>query len=140
MAGTVTIGCRLPCGYVMEVWGMEEVAEPLLGGGSRIVKRAVSLNRRVKINGSARQVGKDSPHEIRNAAGLTHGVDADLWAAWLAQHQDDDLVKNNIIFASTKGIDVEAKAKEVIAEKTGFEPIDPGKMPPEFKRIEAAKL
>jgi hypothetical protein len=134
MAGTLTVACKLPCGYVMEVWGMEERQEEILGGGFRVVKRAVSLGKRVKINGAARKIGQDSPHEIRYGVGLTHGVDADFFAAWLDQHKDDDLVKNGIIFAAAKSIDVEAQAKDRSPQRSGLEAVDPNNLPGEFRR------
>lgn len=99
----------------------------------------VSDTARIKINGCARHVGKDSPHDIRNGAGLTFGVDADVFARWLEQNKDSDLVRKGLVFAQAKQADVEAQAKEHRKERTGLEPIDPKNLPPEFKgKVETA--
>lgn len=139
MAGTLTVACKLPCGYLMEVFAMVDGKEPVMGGGWRETKVARRTGKRIRLNGFATPFNKAPRHDIVHGMGLTHGVDADLFNAWLADHKDDELVTNRIIFAFAKPADTEARAKELVAEKSGFESLDPKSMPPEFSgKIETA--
>lgn len=134
MAGTVTVGCKLPCGYVIEVFKFEAFQEPVMGGGTRTVQRAIKIpGRSVTLNGFARQLNKPVTHDIRFGVGLTHGVDADLFAQWLEQHKDDDLVKGGFIFANLKSSEVDAQAKDRLSLLSGLEAADPNNLPKEFK-------
>ena len=88
MPGMVTVGCKLPNGIILQRYSMDEATEPLMGGGSRVVKRAAPQGERIKINGCARRPGVDAPHLIVHGAGITSNVDADFFADWLKQNQD----------------------------------------------------
>lgn len=92
---TVTIGCKLPNGLVLEV-----------GGKS------------VQINGA-------NSTQLVGGHGITYGVDAEFWQAWLKQNADRAVVKNGFIFAHEKSVNAKAEAKEKTDTKTGQEPIDP---------------
>ena len=106
-----------------------------MGGGTRMVKRAV-FDRRVTIKGNARR--SDDPRMSFGYA-LTHNVDADFWAEWLAQNKDSDMVRNHMIFAHVKTDEAKAMAKGGEILRSGFEEIDPNNIPQEFKgRIEKA--
>jgi hypothetical protein len=133
---TLTVACKIPNGLVLQVFASEDWMEAVMGGGHRPAKRAYVDPRfkPVKINGPARAIGKDAPHEIRNGVGLTHGVDADLWAAWLAQNKDSDFVVKGMVFANLKPSEVDAQAKDHRSLKSGLERVDPNNMPDEFKR------
>lgn len=99
MAKTVIIACRLPHGLVIE--------NPLNPA------HTVTLN---GIN-SSRIIGADH--------GVTE-VDADLWELWKTTHADFPALKNNAIFEAKDAASAKAKAKEVKAEATGFEPLEQG--------------
>jgi hypothetical protein len=141
MPGTVCVGCKIPNGLVLQIFGSEEVHEPVMGGGSRLVKRAFVTDR-IKLNGPAVAVGKVPRHEIRHGAGLTYGVDADLFAAWVAQNKGSDLLAKGreLVFTSVKPPDIEAQAKDRVTLKTGLEEIDPRNLPDEFKRTIATAV
>jgi hypothetical protein len=136
MGGKLTVACKIPNGLVIQVYGTEPWQEPVMGGGHRTVQRAFvrqDMGRAV-LNGPARKLGKDMPHEIRNGVGLTHGVDADLFNAWLEQNKDQEYVKKGLVFAHAKPAEVHAQAKDTRSVKSGLEPIDPNNMPEEFRR------
>lgn len=105
-----------------------------MGGGIEKRKRAAPFGEAVKINGPAKAYGKESVHEIKQGAGLTFGVDADHFAAWMEANKDSDAVKKGFIFAAAKTGDAVAQAKERFAEKTGLEQIDRFNLPPEFRQ------
>ena len=135
MPGTVTVGCKLHCGMMLQLYGMEDYQEPVMGGGWKTVKRAFPIGDPVKIHGSAKAIGKDIPWDIRSGAGLTHGVDADFFAKWMADNKDSDMVKGGHIFSNAKAESVIAEAKEKKKEKTGLEPLDRNNLPAEFKPV-----
>ena len=134
MPGTVCVGCKIPNGLILQIFGSDEVHEPVMGGGSRLIKRAFVTDR-IKLNGPAVAVGKVPKHDIRSGAGLTYGVDADKFALWVAQNKGSDLLikDRELVFTSVKQPDIEAQAKDRVSLKTGLEEIDPKNMPSEFK-------
>lgn len=133
---TVTIGCKLPNGLHLNVFNMVDDYEPVMGGGTRKTQRAQFAGR-VTVKGVGRRV--DDPRIVAGAA-LTHNVDADHWARWLAANKDSDVVKNGLIFAAAKAGEAEAQAKDHVSLKSGLEPIDPESLPAEFvRKIETAK-
>lgn len=135
MPGTVTVACKIPCGFVMQLYKMEEWDEPVMGGGKRPTKRARQTGEPVTLHGPAKAIGKDVPWEIRFGVGLTHGVDADFFAQWLDANKDSDMVKGGHIFACAKSGDVAQEAKNRVSDKTGLEPLDRNNLPDEFKPL-----
>lgn len=133
---TVTVGCKLPSGLHLNAYIMEDASEPVMGGGTRMTKVA-RFAKRVTIKGVGRAV--DASH-ISYGAALTHGVDAEVWASWLAANKDSDIVKKGIVFAATKLDDTKSQARLAENEKTGLEPVNPNDLPREFVgKIEKAK-
>ena len=94
-AATVTVGCKLPNGFVLEVG-----------------------NQSVVLNGS-------NSSALIGGHGITHGVDAQLWQAWLEQHAERDMVKNGFVFAHEKSRDAKAEAQEKADNANGLEALTP---------------
>ncbi|KER03396.1 MULTISPECIES: hypothetical protein [Photorhabdus] len=84
---------------------------------------------RVAVNGFATRSFIDE-----NGFGLTYGVNAGLWKAWLAENRDRDLVKNGLIFAHEQETSANAEAKEKQKTKSGTERIQPDQV----KEVEKA--
>lgn len=89
---TVTIGCKLPNGIIMQVG-----------------------KTRVRVNGWNQNLIQGISH------GTTENVPADLWEAWKKEHAESKLVKDGFIFASESTKNVEAKAKDKKDQKSGHE-------------------
>jgi hypothetical protein len=102
----VSVGCKLPHGLEIRVGEQTAI---LLGTNASLV-----------IGGH----------------GITEGVDADLFNAWMTANKDSAAVKNGLIFAHGKTESVKAEASEKKGNKNGFEGLDPAKPAP---GIEAAK-
>ena len=135
MPGTVTVGCKLPHGLHLRVFRMEKRLVPVMGGGAREVEEAVPAGR-ITIQGTRRRI--DDPRIVYGYA-LTHGVDADVWSEWLAQNKDSELVLKGLVFAHVKHTEAETTARANENVRSGFDPIDPKSLPPEFKgKIETA--
>ncbi|WP_447876932.1 hypothetical protein [Serratia fonticola] len=93
MGAKVTVGCKLPCGMVINVDG---VTVTLLG--SR--------------NAEARIIG---------GYGLTHDVDKELFDKWLSIHKEQPYVKKHLVFAQEKENSAQSQAKEQAEIKSGLE-------------------
>lgn len=134
---TVTVACRIPNGIVMQITGLEERLVDRPDGSQVKVKVAIPASERFTLNGCAKYRGgsKEVPHEIFQGAGLTFGVPADLFDAWIKANKDADFVKKGLVFAHRR--DTRGQAVEHSLEASGMEPIDPNdksKWPPEFRR------
>lgn len=89
---TVTIGCKLPNGIVMQVG-----------------------EARHRINGW-------NNNEIAGLShGITRDVPEDLWDAWRAEHADAKFITNGIVFAETSEARAKDKSKDRKEQKTGHE-------------------
>lgn len=121
---TVTIGCKLPLGIMMQVFELED-AEEVVAGAVRKFKRAKAVGEAIKLNGSAKYRGSDHEtlHDVRHGAGLTFGVPKDAWERWRSANCDNDFIKKGLVFAH--GSDIQGVAAERAAIKTGIEPVDP---------------
>lgn len=91
---TVTVGCKLPNGLIIEVGGQS-----------------------VELNGA-------NASNIIGGHGITYNVDADFFNAWLEAHQDRDMVKNGFIFAHEEAENTEAEAQEKTDNETKLEAIN----------------
>lgn len=102
MSKKVLIGCRLPHGLVLEYRG---VSVTLKGKNSKVLP----------------SVGIYVPEQDF----ATTEVDADFWEAWIKEHSTFPAVTSNSIFVAKDPSSAEAVAKELRAESTGFEQLDP---------------
>ena len=105
MPGTVTVACKLPNGLHLE----------------KIDAHGVRT-RIVTLRGPMQPWGTFSP-DIAHGVGLTHGVDADFFAAWMKEHADYAPVKAGLIFAAAKPEEVLAQARDRESTRTGYEPL-----------------
>ena len=90
---TVTIGCKLPNGIIMQVEGHKDV----------------------RINGWNNNAIVGADH------GLTENVPAALWEAWSKLHAESKLVKGGFIFAAKNEREAKAKATDNKGNKSGHE-------------------
>lgn len=96
MAKTVTVGCKLPHGIILE--------NPL------------NVDQKVTLKGL-----NSSP-----IIGATHGateVDAEFWATWEGVNKDFPALKSGAIFMAKNSVEVAAVATEFAERETGFEPM-----------------
>jgi 2,3-bisphosphoglycerate-independent phosphoglycerate mutase len=110
MPGTVTVGCKLPNGLHLDLKNE---------AGARIGER-------VTLRGFSVPYGMPALSIVGGYA-LTPNVDADYFEKWMKANENSDLVKKGFIFAHVKMGDASAQAKEMAAEKSGLEPMDPEK-------------
>jgi len=93
-AKTVLIGCKLPHGLILD--------HPL------------DVSKKVELAGLNKAI-------IIGADCATTPVDGEFWETWKTVHKDHPAIKSGAIFEARTTEEVEAKAKELKEEKTGFE-------------------
>lgn len=141
MSRTVTVACRLPHGLVLQLQVMAKRSEPILGGGYREFEQATRVGETITIAGFARPVNPEGEHDFAPTAGgygLTHGVDADFFEAWLQQNAELDAVKRGFIFAHERHDTAAGQAREGKAGLSGLEAINPRDLPGEFRKVTTA--
>lgn len=139
MPGTVAVALKLPNGLRLRLSRMVERNEPVMGGGFRTVKLAERVGEAVVIAGNAHLINKAPTSQMFGGYAMTYGVDADFMAEWMKQNADHPVVKNHLIIVHAKADMAEGKAKEQVEIRSGMEPIDPGNLPKDLKRIQTAK-
>lgn len=110
-AGTVTVACRLPAGLRFE-------GVPGVPGGVLMIK------------GSNDEWALKMMEEYEEH-GLTSGVPAEAWD-WVVNHpfySQSRWFKSGAVFATTKAKDAVKEAQDRGPTKTGFEALDPEKLP-----------
>lgn len=125
----VTVACKLPHGLTLRVFRMEDFAEPVMGGGTRTVKKAILAAEPVTLNRAAAPQGESHEHRVIGGYALTPGIDADFWGTWLEQNKDSDIVRNRLVFALEKEASVESKAREHKDTTSGLERLDVRSVP-----------
>ncbi len=128
-SATVTVALKHPHGLVLRLYDMVEVNEPVMGGGSRLVKVARYNGKQVILKGYSPKGSSVPLPAVDSSFALTSGVPKDFWDAWLAQNRDHPFVVNGIIFASTDSKYVGDKSREREELRCGMEPLNPSKLP-----------
>ncbi len=102
----VTVGCKLPNGVIIKMG-----------------------HQRVHLQG-------ENSAMVIGGHGITHGVDKELFDAWMEKHKDYEPVKQGLIFAHEKEVNTRAEATEKIKNKNGAERLDPEKPAPGIKKAD----
>lgn len=124
-AKTVVMACKLPGGLRMRLFKMYEEAEPVMGGGSRMVQRARQEGPSIVLNGCAIAVGGQMPkHQIVGGYGLTTNVPADFAEEWMKQNSESALVKEGLVWVVNSRDAAEKKATDMEEVRSNLEPLD----------------
>ena len=128
MAGpTVTVACKIPNGLFLRIFDFAEHSEPVMGGGTQTVKRAVQKGAQIKVNGPAVPFGKVPDFMQAGGYALTPGIDKEFFDKWLEQNADLDAVRNRLVFASEKAETTIKRAEDGASILSGLHPINPDK-------------
>jgi hypothetical protein len=121
---TVTIGCRLASGLILESgytidksgFGapvrLPEYKRVILAGANQKTMRLAQQNPGVAL----------VSHPVMRV-GVTENVDEQFFDAWVKSHSDSNIVKNGLIFKMKNVREVEARGKDEEQKKTGAEPL-----------------
>jgi len=146
----VTVGLKSPNGLLLRLFDQVDNPVPVLGGGTRMEKRAVQVGDMVRLHGAAVPVGVAPVALIVGGYALTPNVDKAFIERWLEQNKDHDVVRNNLIFVSKSRDSAMDQAKEQAGVRSGLEALaqdpkqDPrtpkGPMPKNVTGIEKSDL
>lgn len=140
MSDTVVVACKLPHGLLLQLQREIEVAEPSPSDPGRKVKRHERFGETHAIAGCARPVGADGDFApVAGGYGLTYDIPRDFWETWLRQNAELPAVVNGFIFAHGKAAETRAQAKAGEAGLSGLEPVNPNKLPDEFRAVKPNK-
>jgi hypothetical protein len=134
---TVTIGCKLPAGLVLEIDYQQMVPEGKDGKLVPVNRRGDNYARYI-IRGWNHHTAEQRKQLLENksTAGVPHGMNTRpylnrnvpkaLWDQWKADHKTSWLLKNGLLFEVKSGDEISAALRVKEAEKTPtvFEPID----------------
>lgn len=133
---TVTVCCKLPHGIVLRAFQMAEKPELVMGGGSRTVQKAEQIPGEFTVLGNSFPQGGAPRGRMEFGFALTPGCPKALWECWLHDNKANPMVVNGHIFAHGSERSAVAEAREKENERSGFERLDPTKLP---KGIEKAQ-
>lgn len=126
----VTIACKIAVArFELQLCRMEMLDEDTQTG-PRKVKRFFKTGPVYVIRGTSYPSGVapkkfwKAPRMLEGAAITENVVPADFWRAWMEQHQNDDMVKNGLIFAAENSDDIDAMADEHADIKCSLSPLD----------------
>lgn len=111
MGATVSVACKLPHGLHIQLRKNEKTKDGEISIGVGEVVTLKGANAKDAVAGH----------------GITHGVDKEMFDAWLKQEAHQPFVKNKLVFAQERENSVVAQAKEQAKNVSGFEGIDPKK-------------
>lgn len=122
----ITVGCKIPTGFVMQLYEQIRVSTPILGGGLRdeMVPRALP-GETIRLNGCRAPWGENPGHEIKHATGLTFNVPKDFWDEWYRQYEGSPLLENEVIFAQPDRKSLVDQARDEKDRWTGLAPVVP---------------
>lgn len=126
-AETVTIGCRIPNGYILEV-GLQTVAQ--LKDDTTPMVRKLPNYKRIRIGGthdhtlSMRLQGIQVPSMLNAAPFLTRGVPKDLWEQWKKEHPGSWAVESGNLF-EVRGNERDAIKEAKDVSPAVLQPLDP---------------
>jgi hypothetical protein len=138
---TVTVACKLPHGFIMQLQEKTTQVQPVMGGGLRETEIWVPSNSHppIPLYGNAHPQNMAPIADIASGFALTYDVPKDFWDVWVAQNKTLPAVKNGLIFAQPNARRTKDEAKEKVGLKTGLERLDPNNLPKEFsKKLETA--
>ena len=127
---TVSVACKIPNGLVLQLFEMIEDYEPVMGGGSRKIKKAKPIDGATfTVRGPASPNGQAPRGYLRPAVAggyaITPNVPADLWDKWLEQNRSAPYVRNGMIFATDRRDETIKEAKGNRDVMSGLEPVNP---------------
>lgn len=130
---TVTIGCRLPNGYTIEV-GLKVTERAGNGSVTQLMKtenyKRVSLRGTREHNREMFRRGFRPPAQLAAEPFINQNVPKDVWDAWVKDHKSNWVLTSGNIFEVKDGknsANVDAAIIDAAARPRILEPVDPSK-------------
>lgn len=132
---TVTIACKLPHGLVLRAFVVRETEE-VTPQGSRTIKKAEQIPGEFVVLGNSFPEGGAPRGRMEFGFALTPGCPKQLWDKWHHDNKANPMVTNGLVFANSSDRSAIAEAREKENERSGFERLDPTKLPKGIKKAD----
>jgi len=93
--------------------------------GYRTVPQAVQRGASIVINGCSVPAGIAPDKTLIGGYALTHNIDRAFMEEWSSQNNDQDMVKNSLLFIAGDVKEASAHCRENSTLKSGLEPTNP---------------
>lgn len=127
-ARTVTVACKLPQGFYMQLCRPVKFYEGTQSGGTIERTRFDRTGPKIRINGTSYPVmpPKGFRERVAMTSGfaLTRGVDAEMWEEWAKQHAKDMMMVNNLVYAFPDEESVRDFGADFVGIKSELDPLD----------------
>lgn len=126
----VHVICRVPSGVILRLYDPDDIQNRRQAHQSgQPVTALMRPIAEVSLEGAREDARFDMrDNRILGCHGVTR-VPHDFWEAWLLQNKESDLLRRNLIFAETTRRRARDQASEWAQSPTGFEGLDPDKLP-----------
>ena len=125
---TVSIACKIPMGLILHVFKKSITPTKMESGAIRDVEGYDRFGKEYRIYGPSHPQDGGPHCLIVGDYAITPNIPKEHWDLWFAQHRNDDMVINRMIFANSTS-KVGGQAKEQKDLKSGLERRDPNKLP-----------
>lgn len=125
---TVSIACKVPMGMILRVHKKVMMPQKTTDGLVRDVPEYHQFGKEYMVYGPSHPQNAGPHCTIIGDYAITHGIPAEHWNLWFAQHRGDMMVINRMIFAYASN-KIAGAAKEHAELKSGLERLDSSKLP-----------
>ncbi|VWC89966.1 hypothetical protein BLA17378_04502 [Burkholderia aenigmatica] len=135
---TVTVASKAPFDIILKLYDLNEMSEPVMGGGYRTFKQYQErlTAKPIVIQGNSWAQNQGPHQQIVGGFAITHDVPKAFWDEWYEQNKNSDYIKNEMIFAHTEARSVTSKATDMAEVKSNIERLDPKNLPRDVQESE----
>jgi hypothetical protein len=127
----VIVASKLEHALELQLSKFSEVRVPDGRGGYFMEKQSRKVGKIYTINGTAYPImppeGYHERPQMQDGCALTFGIPKEFWDEWKTQYAGFPALESGLIFASEKGADVKAKAREKRDVKSDLSPMMPAR-------------
>lgn len=132
---TVTIGCKLPNGLVLESGYTVEHGNVVRTAGYKRLKLNGANQNRFQIVNNVREMSNPKA-PLHFEPGITENVDEAFFDKWVIDHRDSNIVRNKLVWKVKNRTEAKARAIGETQNDFGMEPRDPTKLGGKVKKFD----
>jgi hypothetical protein len=121
---TVTVACKHPAGFRLMDYDWADEYEPVMGGGTRLVKVARQNGKEVFIKGCGLAMNEAPRAQMSGGYALTEGVSKAFWDKFTRDYAEWGPIKAGLIFAHENKQRVIDAAAANVERLSGHERLD----------------
>jgi hypothetical protein len=124
----VSVACKVPMGLILRVYRKQMMPQKTTDGLVRDVPEFHQFGKEYMVYGPSHPQNAGPHCTIIGDYAITPNIPEELWSLWMAQHRDDMMVINRMIFAYSSN-KIAGAAKEHAGLRSGLERLDSQKLP-----------